>query len=94
MFVVRMQFGVMQNGLDTVTTCSIVVPDSSGQRGPQASSMAHFVCLLLYFESKFDSDIREINESGIEQVLQGVETAYLTGLILGFRLDPALDNRR
>ncbi len=29
-------------------------------------------------ESKFDSDIREINESGIERVLQDVETAYLS----------------
>ena len=29
-------------------------------------------------ESKFDSDIREINESGIEHVLQDVETAYLS----------------
>jgi hypothetical protein len=45
-------------------------------------------------ESKFDSDIREINESGIERVLQDVETAYLTGLILGFRVDPAFDNSR
>ena len=31
-------------------------------------------------ESKFDSDIREINESGIERVLQDVETAYLNDL--------------
>ena len=29
-------------------------------------------------EAKFDSDIREINESGIEHVLQDVETAYLS----------------
>ena len=29
-------------------------------------------------ESTFDSEIREINESGIERVLQNVETAYLS----------------
>ena len=43
-------------------------------------------------ESKFDSDIREINESGIERVLQDVETAYLSDLFWDSGL--TLDNRR
>ena len=33
MFVARMPFEVMRNCLDTFTTCSIVVPDSSGLGG-------------------------------------------------------------
>jgi len=45
-------------------------------------------------ESKFDSDIREINESGIERVLQDVETAYLSDSFWDSGLIPRLINRR
>ena len=45
-------------------------------------------------ESKFDSDIREINESGIERVLQDVETAYLSDSFWDSGLIQRLINRR